>query len=438
MQNLLNKLSRNGLQTYLLLFITYSFLIIFYDPPLGLMDDFKNLEHIQSLNNNFITYYLEYNSERIFEKGLFQPLYLLQMYFQYSISNPLFVYLQNLLIVFTIHYVFIRGLNIFVKINQSVALIIFLIFPFTNDLFIHPSLQEKYSFLLVGMVLPLIVKDKKFRYLIFILSFLIPLIKLQGTIFLFLFIAVHRLIKNRNSLFALVGNVLGIMIQVYVTFFIEAEYKIRSNFDNLFYNLKHPINILFLILIFIYTVNIFLKKDFNLVKISIVLSSLAIIFIYINFYILGYLLSTYAYFVSIMVANLLLETIHKLNIKQYQSIVILLFFLIISISQYFVPRFERWSDLNQLYTSLEQDTYGEIYYCSEEASIFLNKSIKTENRIIFVNQTKDINNKKNFLILLDDFQCNGFTNEVNSACVVQKVFITPYQKLLINQVKCKK
>ena len=60
MQNLLNKLSRNGLQTYLLLFITYSFLIIFYDPPLGLMDDFKNLEHIQSLNDNFIIYYLEY------------------------------------------------------------------------------------------------------------------------------------------------------------------------------------------------------------------------------------------------------------------------------------------------------------------------------------------------------------------------------------------
>jgi hypothetical protein len=91
-----------------------------------------------------------------------------------------------------------------------------------------------------------------------------------------------------------------------------------------------------------------------------------------------------------MVATLLLETTHKLNIKQYQSIAILLFFLIISISQYFVPRFERWSDLNELYTSLEQDTFGEIYYCSEEASIFLNKSIKTENRIIFVNQIKDV------------------------------------------------
>ena len=54
MQNLLNKLSRNGLQTYLLLFITYSFLIIFYDPPLGLMDDFKNLEHSEFLSHNSI------------------------------------------------------------------------------------------------------------------------------------------------------------------------------------------------------------------------------------------------------------------------------------------------------------------------------------------------------------------------------------------------
>lgn len=437
MQNLLNKLSRNGLQTYLLLFITYSFLIIFYDPPLGLMDDFKNLEHIQSLNDNFITYYLEYNSERIFEKGLFQPLYLIQMYFQYSISNPLFVYLQNLLIVFTIHYIFIKGLNIFIEINQSVALIIFLIFPFTNDLFIHPSLQEKYSFLLVGIVLPLIVKDRKFRYLIFILSFLIPLIKLQGTIFLFLFIAVHILIKNRNSFFALVGNFLGIMIQVYVTFFIEAEYKIRSNFDNLISNLKHPINILFLILIFIYIANVYFSKDFNLIKVSIIFSSSAILFIYINFYVLGYLLSTYAYFISVIITTLLLENTHKLNIKQHQSIAILLFFLIISISQYFVPRFERWSDLNELYTTLEQDTYGEIYYCSEEASIFLNKTIKNENTINFVNQIRDIEDKNDFLILLDDFQCNGFSNEVSSDCVAQTIFTAPYQKLLINQVKCK-
>tara|TARA_B110000003_G_C16563900_1_gene501559 strand:- start:147 stop:551 length:405 start_codon:yes stop_codon:yes gene_type:complete len=133
----------------------------------------------------------------------------------------------------------------------------------------------------------------------------------------------------------------------------------------------------------------------------------------------------------------LLENTHKLNIKQNQSIAILLFFLIISISQYFVPRFERWSDLNELYTTLEQDTYGEIYYCSEEASIFLNKTIKNENTINFVNQIKDIEDKNDFLILLDDFQCNGFSNEVSSDCVAQTIFTTPYQKLLINQVKCK-
>ena len=78
----------------------YSALIIYYQPPFGLMDDFKNIEHIQNLNQDFFGYYMAYFYERTFEKGLLQPFYLLQMYFQYFSNSPIFVYLQNLLIVF--------------------------------------------------------------------------------------------------------------------------------------------------------------------------------------------------------------------------------------------------------------------------------------------------------------------------------------------------
>ena len=86
----------------------------------------KNLEHIYNLNQNFFQYYIEYNNERTFEKGLFQPFYLLQMYFQYVISIPLFVYIQNLIIVFLSHYLFLKGLNNFISVNYSLALLIFL------------------------------------------------------------------------------------------------------------------------------------------------------------------------------------------------------------------------------------------------------------------------------------------------------------------------
>ena len=110
------------------------------------MDDFKNLDHIKYLNQNFLQYYFDYNYERTFEKGLFQPFYLLQMYFQYFIQMPLFVYIQNLIITFISHYLFLKGLNKFIQIEYPLAFLIFLNYPFTNDLFVHLSLQKVFFF----------------------------------------------------------------------------------------------------------------------------------------------------------------------------------------------------------------------------------------------------------------------------------------------------
>ena len=73
------------------------------------MDDFKNIEHIQNLNQDFFGYYMAYFYERTFEKGLLQPFYLLQMYFQYFSNTPIFVYLQNLLIVFLFTTYLLKG-----------------------------------------------------------------------------------------------------------------------------------------------------------------------------------------------------------------------------------------------------------------------------------------------------------------------------------------
>ena len=59
---------------------------------------------------------------------------------------PLFVYIQNLIITFISHYLFLKGLNKFIQIEYPLAFLIFLSYPFTNDLFVHPSLQKSILF----------------------------------------------------------------------------------------------------------------------------------------------------------------------------------------------------------------------------------------------------------------------------------------------------
>ena len=132
--------------------------------------------------------------------------------------------------------------------------------------------------------------------IIFILSLIVPLIKLQGTVLIFIILSIHYRSRTIDTLFATLGFLLGIGLQTYITFFIEAEYRIRNSFENILSNLQHPVNLFYLLIIFYFIFFLFKENKINFIKFSIAVSSLAILFIYINFYILGYLLSTYAFF----------------------------------------------------------------------------------------------------------------------------------------------
>lgn len=419
------------------LFTFYSSLIIYYQLPFGIMDDFKNLEHIKNLNQDFFVYYFDYFKERTFEKGLLQPFYLLQMYFQYSLNSPILIYIQNLFIVFLSHYLFIRGISNFVKLNYFISLLIFLIYPFSNDLLVHPSLQEKYAFLIFGLVLILINRKSKFKKIIFILSLAVPLIKLQGTVLIFIILSIYKSTKSLNSLYAISGFIFGILLQTYVTFFVEAEYSIRNSFDNVFSNLQHPVNVTYLFLILIYLFFLFRQIETNLVELSIAFSSLAILFIYINFYILGYLLSTYAYFISIMVPFIMSKFEAKFSQFEVKQIAVCSILLIFSVSQFLIPRLERWSDLGEVYETLQTANYGNIYYCSEEGTIFINKFIEKDNKLIFVNSLKNYESSNvDFLVLTDDFQCNSFGVSYIGSCVDFDLFESKYSRMKIKKINC--
>ena len=52
---------------------------------------------------------------------------------------------------------------------------------------------------------------------------------------------------------------------------------------------------------------------------------------------------------------------------------------------------------------MEKDTYGEVYYCSEEATIYLNDYIKSENELIYIDIYSKLNKLSDYLILQTNF-----------------------------------
>ena len=117
--------------------------------------------------------------------------------------------------------------------------------------FIHPSLQTKLIFLFFGISLFLHQKKNEnnlYILLIFLTGFLIPLIKLQGSIFIFFYLALiykDRSILSKSVIF---GYVIGFSIQAYVVLFLDSSYfVIKNSISNIISNLLHPYNILTII-----------------------------------------------------------------------------------------------------------------------------------------------------------------------------------------------
>ena len=135
----------------LIIYLLTAVLFVVYDPPLGLMDDFGRVGLVEMMKINFSETYMTWMDQRIFDKGMFQPLYLIQAFLQYSLYfeyGTLPIYILNALIVFSTHFVFIKGLNKFLKneINYTKSLLVFLILPYTYDLFYSPKPSDEINF----------------------------------------------------------------------------------------------------------------------------------------------------------------------------------------------------------------------------------------------------------------------------------------------------
>ena len=164
----------------------------------------------------------------------FETILQLQLVFQYLIGiyiNPLFTHIQNIFIIFFSHLFLYKFFKNKIQIKYLHSLLVFMIFPYTFDMFLLPSLQEKFTIPLFALLLYSLEKNKdndKFLF-VFLLSLSIPLIKLQGSVFV-LFIFFYTLLnKNKKSLVSLLGFGLAILVQAYILFFGDKGYYIVDN-----------------------------------------------------------------------------------------------------------------------------------------------------------------------------------------------------------------
>ena len=227
-------LSITILGIYIILFLYFKL------SPWGLMDDYRFVYLIPELLNDFLFINFEIISSRAFDRGMFQPFFVLQQFIQYMpgyLTLPYISYLFNLLIVFLCHFYFYKGFNRFIEIRYSVSVFVFFIWPFTNDLLFLISLQEKFIFLVGGLLLYKIRESSNY-FLVFLATLSLPLIKLQGSIFLFIFLAIYLIEKKTIWFTGALGLATGIIIQAYFIFFNQGDYFVYdSNFEKLFNNL---------------------------------------------------------------------------------------------------------------------------------------------------------------------------------------------------------
>ena len=113
------------------------------------MDDYKNLILIQDLISSPFQTYFKFTYDRTFISGMFQPFYLLQMFFQYYpgvLIFPGLTYIFNSFILLYIHQNLFKAVKRIYDIDYQISLTAFLIWPYTYDLFFTQAYKKNLYF----------------------------------------------------------------------------------------------------------------------------------------------------------------------------------------------------------------------------------------------------------------------------------------------------
>lgn len=427
--------------------VGFSILFLYYQIPWGLMDDYKWIVRTQEFIEEPIKEYIEFQKDWI-GKGTLQPFIQLQFIFQYLPGiylGSLFTYIQNIFIIFFTHYYLFKIFEKKLEIKYIDSLSVFMIYPYTFDMFLLPSLQEKFSVPLFTYLLYTLEKNKEFNknkhIFIFFLSLSIPFIKLQGSVFIFFIIFYWFLNRTKDSLISILGFILAILIQGYILFFIDSGYYVVDNtISQIFENLFSLQNLFFLLVILTSLLFAIFEKN-NEKKFFITglaFSGASLQFIYLNWETYGYLLSFYSFFLSLLVPYCVCFVLNKLNIKLFYklSTFSLVVLMVVSSYLFFLPRIERWSDLNTVYITLDEVNLDQsVYYCGSEGVLTFNNLNNNINEVKFAGNFDDIE-ENNFYFITDDLQCSYLEEFLNNTCIIQDGYESKYRRVQINKYSC--
>ena len=425
---------------YLILFLNLYF-INFYIASLGLMDDF----HYTKLNFlGDINQYVQFLSSDISSGGIrpFLPFQIMLNNLGFYLFSEKGYFIINLLILFLILAVFYSVFNKIFKLNKFLFYILFFCWPYTYDLIIHPSLQEKFIILFITLFIYFVINNHKNNLTVSLLSFSIPLTKIQGLVFFPLIYSVLNsdFNKKNNKIAPLLSFVISSLIVLSIFFYKPETYFNQGIKVDRFFSqvLISPVNLLNIITI---TASYLSAKSLKLNNQSIlkglILSNFLLIFFmsaykpignYLNsvniFFIIIYLLIIYEY-----LENRFKSTAFKTATK---FISLILFTVVLQL--FGIPRFERMNSINDV-INYQSDSKSEIYYSCQEGVEYLN-NVQKNNLFMHLENFQTVENT-NFLFLSDPFECNNVENIISQKCDIDRVTKFEYENSMkIIQYQC--
>ena len=439
----MNKDLKLGISVAVVLSIIYSY----YDISWGLVDDYEWIVRTKEFILSPISSYIDFQKYLI-SLGTIQPYIHLQYIVQYIPGiyiSPLLIHIENIFILIFINYFLYKIISNKVPIKYLYSFLVFLIFPYTFDLFLLPSLQEKFTIPLFAYLIYKLEKARNENYknlfVIFIISISIPLIKLQGAVFslfIFLYFLYYR---TKSSFISLIGFALTIAVQAYLIFFTDSIYfVVEKTPAQLINNLLSLPNLIFISII---CISIFFASIDNNIEAKIYiygfsLSSLAIIFILINWETYGYLYGFYSFFLCILVPYCISSVQERLNFIFLDRLipVSLILVAVLSFNFFFLPRIERWSDLNNVYEILDSvELDNKIYYCGSEGVLTFNNLNNSKNTVLFAGNFSEIDDYI-FYFITDDHQCDYLNTDLTTNCNILSPFTSKYKRMEVNKYTC--
>ncbi|MAR94752.1 MAG: hypothetical protein CMD46_00040 [Gammaproteobacteria bacterium] len=421
------------------LFAFFAVLINIYISSLGLMDDFNYT------NLNFIKdpgLYLKFIFADINSGGLrpFLP-------FQITINNVGYLlfsnkgyFIINLLILFGILEFFYVVFNKLFSLNKFIYYILFFSWPYSYDLIIHPSLQEKFIILFLCLFVNFCIENKDKSYLKTLLSFLIPFLKIQSLIFLPFVYSVLKKYSNSKNIFTLpLISFVSSSLIVLAIFFSKRESYFNQGIDieRLISQLTTSyVNILNFVILFIAILvakknknkNIYILQNFALSNILLIIfmSAYKPIDNYLNslniFFIIVYVLIIYQYVINLLPFR---------NLETFLKLFSVIFFTLI-FQLFGIPRFERMNSIGDVFNYQSDIGQQTIYYSCSEGVEYLNK-FQDNNTYIHVDSFQNLNQLE-FLFLSDSFACNNIESLIDTNCLLDEIINFKYE----NSMKLKK